>query len=145
MRCHGWQESLGERRAVPVGGGSREQKTKGRKRLAFLTLCWQWLTPLQRGKREKNRNKLFQYKKKPQPINFKTITIKTNTKLKCSYYYHWLVASKELFVLLKINIRHKPNQTKWRHKLNDKQLWALQVRQVTNNTTKNKKGVWRNA
>lgn len=28
-------------RAVPAGGGSRAQKTKGRKRLAFLTLCWQ--------------------------------------------------------------------------------------------------------
>lgn len=27
--------------AVPAEGGSWEQKTKGRKRLAFLTLCWQ--------------------------------------------------------------------------------------------------------
>lgn len=51
--------------AVPEGA-SREQRTKGRKRLALLALCWQWLTPLQRGKRrkEKNRNTLFQYKKK---------------------------------------------------------------------------------
>lgn len=55
---------LAQASAVPVGEGSWEQKTKGRKRLAFLTLGWRGLTPLQRGERkeEKNRNTLFSTK-----------------------------------------------------------------------------------
>lgn len=52
-----WVRACADWSAVPEGGGSRAQKTKGRKRLAFLTLCWQWLTPSHRGGRTKERNR----------------------------------------------------------------------------------------
>lgn len=62
--------------------GTEDQREKAPSFLNFMLAVIDSFTKRQE-KKEKNRNKLFQYKK--QPVNFKAISIRTNTRLNCFY------------------------------------------------------------
>lgn len=63
------------RRAVPVRG-SWEQKSKGRKRLDFLALCWQGLTPYKEAREREKQKHYFNTEE-----TFLRHSYKINTKL----------------------------------------------------------------